>query len=55
VDVSERLTGETDLHAHRARAIVAEHFDSDKVLTGLIERAMRALGPSIATRAQADV
>ena len=27
-------------HCDAARALVAEHFDSDKVLTSLVERAM---------------
>jgi hypothetical protein len=40
VDSIERLAGDPERHARAAQALAAEYFDSDKVLTGLIERAM---------------
>ncbi len=39
-DAIERLTSDPDRHAKAARAIAEEYFDSDKVLTRLIEKAL---------------
>lgn len=40
-DAIERLASDPDRHAKAARAIAHEYFDSDKVLTRLIEEALR--------------
>jgi hypothetical protein len=45
VDSIERLAGDPERHSRAAQALAAEYFDSNKVLTGLIERAMSATEP----------
>ena len=40
VDAIEQLTSDPERHSRAARAIATEYFDSDKVLTALLERAM---------------